>query len=136
MEDNEPFHTLYVHIVWKTKSQLPLLMGPIDVKLREHIVAVCREKAYELIAFNTLPDHAHALVKLLPTHVIDTVALDLKGGSNVFESHTPDGWFGVAWDESYGAFSIGTLEVAELVQFMRSQPRFVETGPIFDYLEE
>jgi putative transposase len=82
---------------------------------------IAREHGMKALAVGGVEDHAHVLLSL-PTTVTIAQALQLiKGGSSKWIHDTFPEHCDFAWQEGYGAFSIGVSQVAGTVSYIQSQ---------------
>lgn len=54
------------HIVWCPKYRRKVLVGEVEVRLKEILSSMCSEFAVELIELEIMPDHVHLLVDVDP----------------------------------------------------------------------
>lgn len=74
------------------------------------------------LAVGGMPDHAHALITLPSTMSVAKAVQLLKGNSSKWLRETFPETSDFAWQEGYGAFSIGVSGVEETIAYIRSQP--------------
>ena len=54
----------YYHIWFQTKMKKYLLLGEIDSKVHDLFRLIAKEKDFQLLAYETMLDHAHLLLVL------------------------------------------------------------------------
>ena len=107
-------HTsLHCHFVFSTKNRQLWFTADHCVRLHAYMGGILRGLDAVAHAVGGVADHVHLLVGLKPVHRLSDVMRELKSESS--------GWIhrelrltGFAWQEGYGAFSVGApeLEVA------------------------
>ena len=80
-----------------------------------------------MLAVQCMPDHAHIFVGFKPTLYIPDFVKEIKVESNEFIASK--NWVGTrfAWQEGYGAFSIGISGLDETVIYIRAQEEHLRT---------
>ena len=53
------FYSCKYHVVWCPKYRRKVLVEPIDARLKQIILEVCREHAFEILSMEIMPDHVH-----------------------------------------------------------------------------
>ena len=53
------------HLVWIPKRRKGVLVGDVEKRLREIIWDTCKEKDWQIIALEIMPDHVHLFVNVL-----------------------------------------------------------------------
>lgn len=116
--------SLKYHVVWCPKYRRPVLVKPVDVRLK----AMLRQKAEELgLTIHTMevmPDHVHLFVEGGPTLCVAEIVNGLKG----FTSHALREEFPflksrlpTLWSRSYYAGSIGSVSEAVVRKYIEEQ---------------
>ena len=73
------------------------------------------------LAVGGVADHCHVLLSLPPTMAVAKAVQLVKSGSSLWMHDT--GRRNFAWQEGYGAFSIGASQIAATVKYISNQPR-------------
>jgi putative transposase len=116
--------SLKYHLVWCPKYRRPVLLKPVDRRLKE----LLREKAGELdMTIHTLevmPDHVHLFLEPDPTLCVAEIVNRLKG----FTSHQLREEFPflrsrlpTLWSRSYYAGSVGSVSEAVVRKYIENQ---------------
>ncbi|GAH02703.1 unnamed protein product, partial [marine sediment metagenome] len=111
----------YVHYVFSTKNQEKWLKSDIREKLFPYIGGICRENNFKLIKAGGVDDHLHLLVSLPSTITIAKVIQYLKGGSSRWIHETFGDMKNFAWQEGYGAFTIGVSQIDRTIKYITNQ---------------
>ena len=111
----------YVHYVFSTKNHEKWLKSDIREKLFPYIGGICRENNFKLIKAGGVDDHLHLLVSLPSTITIAKAIQYLKGGSSRWIHETFGNMKDFAWQEGYGAFTIGVSQIDETIKYITNQ---------------
>jgi putative transposase len=111
----------YVHYVFSTKNQKKWLKSDIREKLFPYIGGICRENNFKLIKAGGVDDHLHLLVSLPSTITIAKAIQYLKGGSSRWIHETFGNMKDFAWQEGYGAFTIGVSQTDRTIKYITNQ---------------
>lgn len=109
------FNSCLMHCVFSTKERRPLLTPAIRDRLWPYLGGIARENEMKALAVGGVADHVHILLSLPPTLPVSKAVQLLKGNSSkwlreTFPELTNQGF---AWQEGYGAFSIGISAVED-----------------------
>ncbi len=110
-----------IHYVFSTKDRCKLISAEIRERLWAYIGGIAREHAMKALAVGGTAYHVHLLVSLPSTLSIARAIQLIKGGSSKWEHDTFPGVKDFAWQEGYGAFSIGTSGVDETIAYIERQ---------------
>lgn len=106
-----------VHCVFSTKERAALIREP--EALWRYLGGVARAKHIPLIAAVGTTNHVYLLLDLPPTILLAQAVRDLKGNSSRWmnQQHPP-----LAWQQGYGAFSLGQSQRQTIVSYIDRQP--------------
>jgi putative transposase len=115
------------HCVFSTKERRPLLSPDLSLRLWPYIGGIARENKLRALAVGGVPDHIHILLSVPATIAISKAIQLIKGGSSkwIHDTFPEQGRF--AWQEGYGAFSIGISQVGTTIAYIGAQPRHHRT---------
>jgi REP-associated tyrosine transposase len=105
------FTSCLVHCVWSTKNREPLLGSDLRDRLSSYLGGIARENKIKALAIGGAADHVHILVSLPATLSLAKAIQLLKGNSSKWIRETFPKMHSFAWQEGYGAFSIGLSAV-------------------------
>ena len=114
--------TILIHCVFSTKDRRPLI--PVDLKtcLWPYIAGIARLNEFKALAVGGTQDHAHALLSLPVTMTVAKAMQLIKGGSSKWiNDHLHRRSF--AWQEGYGAFTIGMPQLQTTIRYINNQER-------------
>lgn len=115
------FTSCLMHVIFTTKDRRPFLTPPIRDRLYPYLGGIARESRMKSLAIGGVSDHVHLLLSMPATLAIAKGAQTLKGNSSkwIHEKFPEQGGF--AWQEGYGAFSIGQSGIADTVAYIANQ---------------
>ncbi|RDV80752.1 IS200/IS605 family transposase, partial [Ammonifex thiophilus] len=64
--NNNVVYSCKYHVVWCPKYRRPVLKDGVDMRLKEVLHEVARERGAEIIELEVMPDHVHLLVEVDP----------------------------------------------------------------------
>ncbi|MEO6183597.1 MAG: IS200/IS605 family transposase [Verrucomicrobiota bacterium] len=122
------FNSCLMHCVFSTKERRLFLTAPIRERLWPYLGGIARENNARAIAIGGVADHVHLLLSLPATLSISKAMQLLKGNSSKWLRETfPElRSQGFAWQEGFGAFSIGISGVADTVCYIQKQKNIIE----------
>jgi putative transposase len=128
---------LYYHLVWATKDRHPLISADIEPMRYGYIIG--KANALECIthAIGGIQDHMHVVVSVPPKLSISDFVKAIKGSSAHYLNHGlnhPGASFG--WQRGYGAFSLGSKQLAQAVAYVRNQKQHHRQGTTMAALEQ
>ncbi|HTH47892.1 MAG TPA: IS200/IS605 family transposase [Candidatus Limnocylindria bacterium] len=117
------FHSCLMHYVWSTHRREPSLTPTIRERLWPYFGGIAREHDMKALAVGGVTDHVHLLVSLPSTLSTAKAVQLLKGNSSKWlrETFPKLVQSGFAWQEGYGAFSIGVSGVDDTVRYILTQ---------------
>jgi REP element-mobilizing transposase RayT len=112
--------SLHYHLVFSTRSRVPLLGDDIRGRVHAYLGGVIRGVEGVPLDIGGVSDHVHLIVGLKPTHCVADVMRTLKGDSSRWiheELQVAD----FAWQEGYGAFTVSRSNVESVRDYIRHQ---------------
>ncbi len=112
--------SLHVHLVFSTKDRRPSIQPFWRERLHASLGGVVRRLKAVPEAVGGVEDHVHVLASLRAVHQLSDCVRDLKQASSrwVHESLRLDNF---AWQEGYGAFSVGAGHCNALKDYIDEQ---------------
>ena len=112
------------HVVWCPKYRRPVLVGGVDVRLKEIIHQTATELQSEVIELEVKPDHVHVLCEVDPQFGIHRLTKRLKGrSSRLLRQEFP--WLKsrlpTLWTNSYFVATVGGAPLAVIKQYIEQQ---------------
>lgn len=115
------YSSCLIHYVFSTRSRQKVISPELRERLWPYLGGIARENDLKALAVGGTDDHVHILVSL-PARVSVSKAIQLiKGGSSKWIHDTFAGHRDFAWQEGYGAFSIGISGAEETIHYIDAQ---------------
>lgn len=117
------FNSCLMHCVFSVKERRPLLTSEIRERLWPYLGGIAREHGMKALAIGGVADHVHLLLSLPATLAVSKAMQLLKGNSSKWLRETfPElRREEFAWQEGFGAFSIGVSGMEDTVAYIRAQ---------------
>ena len=115
------FNSCLIHCVWSTKNRASFLDSDLRDRLWPYFGGIARENKMKTLAVGGVADHVHLLISLPGALSVAKAIQLLKGNSSKWIHETFPRLAGFAWQEGYGAFSIGVSGVEATVAYIRNQ---------------
>jgi putative transposase len=110
-----------MHCVFSTRQRHKTIDPDLQQRLWPFIGGIARENNMKVLAIGGVEDHLHILLSL-PTTIPVAKAIQLiKGGSSKWIHETFPQHRDFAWQEGYGAFSVGISQVETTVAYIQNQ---------------
>ncbi|KJS90695.1 IS200/IS605 family transposase [Desulfosporosinus sp. BICA1-9] len=122
--NNNIVYSCKYHVVWCPKYRRKVLVGQIEVRLKELIREICEELQSELIELEIMPDHVHLLIEVDPQFGVHKVIKAIKGKTSrilrkEFKELTTK--LPTLWTNSYFISTVGGAPLAIVKQYIESQ---------------
>jgi putative transposase len=109
------------HCIFSTKERRPWIALDVQSQLWAYMGGIARAHGAKALGVGGMNDHAHLLLSLPSALAVADAMREIKSGS----SHWMRKSAGVktfAWQEGYGAFSIGWNQVEVTLAYIQQQP--------------
>lgn len=108
------------HCVFSTKERAHIIPAQLQAKLWEYIGGIARNNGLVSLRVGGITNHIHMLIGIPADMPVAKTMQLIKGGSSKWMNEHPlRGRF--AWQEGYGAFSIGISQVSATVRYIENQ---------------
>lgn len=115
-------HTrLYFHIVFSTRSRVPLITPELESELFPFIGGIVRDLGGALVAINGTADHVHLLVRGRANVCVSDLVRHIKSRSTGWVHEKFSALQAYAWQEGYGAFTVSRSAVSDVETYIRRQ---------------
>jgi REP element-mobilizing transposase RayT len=121
------YSTSLLHCVFSTKGRRKLITPDLAERLWPYLGGIARDNAMKALAVGGVDDHVHILLSLPATVSVAKAIQLIKGGSSKWIHDTFPVHRGFAWQEGYGAFSIGVSQIEATIAYIQSQPEHHRT---------
>jgi putative transposase len=108
-----------VHCVFSTKERRNLIPTEKQTRLWSFLGGIARKNGFKAIAVGGTENHVHVLLSLPATMPLAKAVQLIKGGSSKWMNETSDRGF--AWQEGYGAFTVGISQQTHTINYIDSQ---------------
>ena len=108
------------HCVFSTKDRRAIISSEMQPRLWAYLGGVAREHGMVALAVGGMPDHVHLLLSIPASVSISRAMQEIKAGSSRW-MHIVIGKNDFAWQNGYGAFSVGSSQVGSAVACIVSQ---------------
>lgn len=133
-DEDEINHEMYVHLLWSTTGQKPLITPSLVPHLYDYLCNSTLNEGCHLIGGSVLYDHVQLVIKFTPDTVFSDVITNLKVASLLWmRTNFPEiGSF--EWQKSDFGFTVGMDEVGALIERIKKAKLFKEE--VFSLLDQ
>jgi putative transposase len=110
-----------VHVVFSTAERRPAIQDEMRERPHAYLGGIARENEFPILAVGAVADHVHLLISLPRTISIAKAVQLLKSGSSKWIHENFPGSRSFAWQEGYGAFSVGVAQRAATEKYIQTQ---------------
>lgn len=110
-----------IHYVFSTKDRRKIMTSEVQQRLWPFLGGIARHNGMKALAIGGVEDHVHLLVSLPATLSVAKGIQLIKGGSSKWIHETFPELRAFAWQEGYGAFSVGITRVRETMAYIQRQ---------------
>jgi REP element-mobilizing transposase RayT len=123
--------SLYYHLVFGTKDQVPMIDASWRPRLHAFMGGVVTTLGGTPEAVGGVADHVHLLVGLRTTHCLADVMRELKAVSSRWV-HEELKQLHFAWQEGYGAFTVSPSQRGNVRRYIEAQEEHHRTRTFRD----
>ena len=109
------------HCAFSTKGRRRLITPDLQKRLWPFMGGIARENGMKALEIGGVEDHVHLLLAISSTISIAKAIQLIKGGSSKWVHDTFPKHHNFAWQEGYGAFSIGISQIDRTIMYIQSQ---------------
>jgi REP element-mobilizing transposase RayT len=110
-----------MHVVFSTKERRKFITPELQKRLWPYLGGIARENKMKAIEIGGVEDHVHVLLSIPATLAVSKAVQLLKGNSSKWIHETFPEHREFAWQEGYGAFSIGVSGIGDTVAYIQNQ---------------
>lgn len=110
-----------LHLVFSKKNRRPWIDVGLDEELAKYISGICRNLGCPSHGIGGTDDHLHIACSLSRTVAISKLLEDIKTSSSKWIKTRGDRYADFAWQNGYGAFSIGQSQLDDLRHYIANQ---------------
>ena len=112
------FSRNHVHVVFSTKNRLKTIPREFQARLWAYLAGIGKNSEMIVLAVGGTENHVHLLFHLPPKLALAKAVLLLKANSSKWMADQ-GGVF--SWQEGYGAFSVSSSNLAQVIRYIRNQ---------------
>jgi putative transposase len=109
------------HCVFSTKERRKSITRDFQKRLCPYLGGIARDNEMKALSVGGTEDHVHILLSLPATIAVAKAIQLIKGGSSKWVHDTFPEFQRFAWQEGYGAFSIGVSQVLSTLRYIQNQ---------------
>jgi REP element-mobilizing transposase RayT len=110
-----------VHVIFSTKGRMPFLKAELRPDLFAYLATVARNEGCEWYRVGGVEDHVHLAIRLGKEKTIAKLIGQLKTSSSQWLKTQGPALARFAWQEGYGAFSVGPADLEALLRYIDGQ---------------
>ena len=118
---------ILVHMIFSTKERRHLIKTEIQPTLYAYMAGTLKNLDSPCLAIGGTSNHVHLLTALSKKAALSDVIGELKKSSSKWMKTKGPAYTRFAWQEGYGAFSIGQSQVAVLKRYIARQEEHHKT---------
>lgn len=112
---------LYYHFIFITKNRIHWINRQIEQRLWAYLGGIARKHKMSALQIGGYADHIHMLILAPATLSPSQIMKLIKRDSSRWVHETLRNFSKFAWQDGYGAFTVGRSEVPELVRYIQNQ---------------
>lgn len=122
--NNNVVYSCKYHVVWCPKYRRKVIVGEVELRLKELIKTICSDLHVEIIEMELMPDHVHLLLEVDPQYGVHKVIKQIKGKTSrllrkEFRQLTTK--LPTLWTNSYFISTVGGAPLEVIKQYIESQ---------------
>jgi len=121
---NKAVYNIGYHLIWCPKYRRKVLVGDVEVRLRELFLERANEIGVSIEQMEVMPDHVHLFVKSPPTLAPHYIVQQLKGtSSRILRDEFPHlkSRLPTLWTRSYYCESVGHISEDTIRKYIEDQ---------------
>ena len=121
---NKAVYNISYHLIWCPKYRRKVLVGDVEVRLRELFLERANEIGISIEQMEVMPDHVHLFVKSPPTLAPHYIVQQLKGASSrILRDEFPHlrSRLPTLWTRSYYCESVGHISEDTIRKYIEDQ---------------
>lgn len=116
--------SLKYHLVWCPKYRRPVLIKPVDARLKALIREIADQREMTMHALEVMPDHVHLFLETDPRWAPAEIAARFKAvSSRALRDEFPHlrSRLPTLWSRSYFAATVGAISEATIRRYIEAQ---------------
>ncbi len=112
---------LYYHFIFSTKNRIHWITPKIEQRLWAYLGGIARKHKMTALQIGGFADHIHMLIIAPATLSPSQIMKFLKGDSSKWLHEIFGNFRKFAWQDGYGAFTVGKSQLTELIDYIKNQ---------------
>jgi len=112
---------ILLHIVFSTKNRQSYIDETIETELFKYVATACRSLDCPTHGIGAADDHIHICCSLGRTTTVSSLIQHIKQDSSKWMKLQGAPYADFAWQNGYGAFSIGQSQIDDLRRYIANQ---------------
>lgn len=125
-DEDEIYSEMYVHLLWSTTSQKPLIIPSVIPRLYNYLYDLTLSEGCDLIGGSLFCDHIQLVIKFTPDTILSDLITNLKVGSSLWMRTNFPTVEGFKWQGSDFLFTVDIDEVGALIERIKNAKLFKE----------
>jgi REP element-mobilizing transposase RayT len=117
------YSNINLHVIYGVKDRRNALYADMRPRLLDMLSGILTNIGVQTIEANAVDDHAHALIRIKPSHAPSDVLMKLKSNSSRWIHDTFPQLRLFQWQGGFSAFSVSASQVAEVAKYIRDQEK-------------
>jgi putative transposase len=118
---SQSLSNILIHIIFSTKNRESLIYPEIMEQLHSYLAGIAKSYGSFVHEIGGVEDHVHLLVTLPRTLTVSKLIEEIKKGSSKWVKTNGEQYANFAWQNGYGAFSIGQSVYDEVRNYIQKQ---------------
>lgn len=135
MEDEVVFSDMYLHMVWSTKGQKPLLGESWGKHLKNYIAELVMDLDCQLMTGRIASDHIHLLIKFTPDTSCDDLMMNIKSATAMWIRTNIPELKVFEWQKNDCAFTVSHEEIESIISQFKETEKTAFVEEIFPLLD-
>lgn len=115
------FNWLYYHLIFSTKDRMPWIYRDLEEQIWAYMGGIAKRNEMSALAIGGVEDHVHLAIRIPPKIAVSKAVRFLKGGTSKWIHETFPGMEYFAWQNGYGAFSVGQAGIDRTAAYIKRQ---------------
>jgi len=123
---------ILVHLIFSTKERQPLIKEDVAEELHRYLATACATCGCPARRIGGTEDHVHVLFSLSRTMAVSDLVEEVKKSSSKWIKTKGPEHRRFAWQNGYGAFSIGQSQAQAVTRYIDNQREHHRKRPFED----
>lgn len=112
---------IHIQTVFAVRNRECVIGKAWKEELHKYITGIIQNQGHKLLAIHAMPDHVHILFGMRPSQSLSGLLQDIKADSSQWINNQKFAGEKFSWQEGYGAFSYGKLDVSRVIRYIENQ---------------